>query len=116
MTNQETCAEKISQKGSHSWSPCGEPAQGVSPNESPYCRRHLAMYKRRTSLAAAARAKTNASNSNKRRASRACELLRAVGIKARVDYDYPDRHTGLVTLDPAEILPSLGITEELSPH
>ena len=77
------------------------------------------MYKRRTYLATVARAETNASESNRDRAFQACKSLKALGIKATVDYAFrrtaQGRFTGLVTLDPAAFLSALGITEELPP-
>ena len=122
MTNQETCTEMVSRKGESWLSPrrqCGKPAKGVSPKGDPVCGQHLAMYRRRTYLVAVAQAGTNDSDSNRRRAVRACDLLEAFGIKASVNYadrrTAQGQYTGLVTLDPAMILPYLGITEELTP-
>ena len=87
MTNQNTCVEEMSRKGGPWGVPltlCRKPAKGVSPHGSPVCGQHLAMYKRRTHLAGVVRAEADASESNHRRAFRACELLKAVGIKATV--------------------------------
>ena len=119
--HQGTCTESVNRKG-HPWHlqqpQCGKAAKGVSPQGSPVCGLHLAMYERRTHLVAAADAEIDASDSNKRRASQACDLLEALGIKATInhsDRSAAGRYTGLVTLDPAAIFPSLGITEELPP-
>ena len=110
------CIELV--KGSGSWSEyreCGKPVK-----EDGLCGRHLGVKRRRDKNNRADEQASEASKANQKRANRACDVLRGLGIDAKPEYvsGYTNAassgYSGKVILDPAS-LTAVSVELDLDP-